>query len=505
VDGSKRRNEGAVKGGVDDFAKENGIEKVFSTVDDQPFVSFFMFKPSSRIINDRLVSKHSPDWLAQTFSSSSSDSSRKNTCQLDKLPFPIREVLVPVSSGAAEGKKVEEKDGNIEKNVSSYAPFHMFLYPTSMDIWLSGTLWFELGLQEKDNGIHSSSLALSSQESVASFVETTQRQRQHIQIQKEKEKEQQQTHYPDFYRFISSLDVWTGDKLWSKNEPKSEISKHGPFPSVFYDEGTHLEFAKSLQSIQKRKNFHGGDSSNNNNPNQQVPLAVVVGANIGLHALCFAALGFETHAFEPQVDNFNLLRCSAERNSDTFRSRLFLYPLAVDHVTTNSTSDCLIADFPNMATHRIVKSSLHDTRNMREKCEKIQTVTLDDFWTSSQLGQRRLDILLIDVDGFDLAVVQGGQQMFQTSPPCELYVEYAVHVLRASGVVPPSSYLQRILDYEYVLIGITNNIHSRHRRVDDSNRKELLEFLFTEEIPDGTTYFDLHFVHPTCLIHNNEK
>ena len=83
----------------------------------------------------------------------------------------------------------------------------------------------------------------------------------------------------------------------------------------------------------------------------QPPLVVDVGANLGTHALWFASQHAETHAFEPQPDNYNLLRCSALYNAPFAKEYLHIYPLGVDSETQPQSDKCIVvADEFNMVS-----------------------------------------------------------------------------------------------------------------------------------------------------------
>jgi tRNA1(Val) A37 N6-methylase TrmN6 len=62
------------------------------------------------------------------------------------------------------------------------------------------------------------------------------------------------------------------------------------------------------------------------------PVVLDIGANIGIHSFFYAALGAETHAFEPFPVNWRSLSCSWDANP-FLQKRLHIYNAAIGNET----------------------------------------------------------------------------------------------------------------------------------------------------------------------------
>ena len=100
----------------------------------------------------------------------------------------------------------------------------------------------------------------------------------------------------------------------------------------------------------------------------------------------------------------------------------------------------------------------------------------------------------IDVEGFEMQVVLGGDALFRTRPPTVLFLEYCPWNLKISGALKnPQDLLSKLGSYGYKLahIGIGRDDHDLSRSVlPQSHIQELYKF------PGSPgEYYDLVFVH----------
>lgn len=133
--------------------------------------------------------------------------------------------------------------------------------------------------------------------------------------------------------------------------------------------------------------------------------AVDVGAHVGNHTLYFAnVLGLRTIAFEPNPASYRLLEDNVRNNglAEICRTRPAAVGATGGHVRTVAPSD----HNTGMATVEPDPSGA------------VTMVTLDD----ELLAEPRVDVIKIDVEGWELDVLRGGERVLREHRPI-LYVE----------------------------------------------------------------------------------
>lgn len=152
--------------------------------------------------------------------------------------------------------------------------------------------------------------------------------------------------------------------------------------------------------------------------------AIDVGAHVGNHTLYFAAvLGIETHAFEPNPDNFALLESNVAKNGIAQKCHL---------------QNAAVGAHPGWA--RSIADSASNSGMAKVEPDpqgQIPIVTLDE----EMANVTRVDVIKIDVEGGEFDVLKGASGLLQRTRPL-LYVEImepafqAVHAyLESSGYV----------------------------------------------------------------------
>lgn len=132
-----------------------------------------------------------------------------------------------------------------------------------------------------------------------------------------------------------------------------------------------------------------------------------VGANIGYYTLLMAKLKANVHSFEPEPNNFSLLKKNVELNNFT---NVTLYNKAVSNI--NGTTKFVLAD--------------HGTGQHKLGNSKFGTKTIDVEVTTIELDD--IDFAKIDVEGAELLVLKG----MKTLPP-KMIVEYNTENLNEHG------------------------------------------------------------------------
>ena len=182
-----------------------------------------------------------------------------------------------------------------------------------------------------------------------------------------------------------------------------------------------------------------------------------VGGNIGLFA-CLAASqkpDGRVVSFEPVPSNLTYLRQNIDTNG--LADRVEVVEQAVSDKI--GTAPIYIAD--SIGTH-----SLSSANAASERRVDVSVTTLDDWF-----GQQTIDLLKIDVEGFDGYVIRGAQRTLARDKPT-LFVEFTPHALAAAGF-DPAEMLTTVFElYDEVFI-----IDEPRHTIDRANETELLSFI----------------------------
>lgn len=167
--------------------------------------------------------------------------------------------------------------------------------------------------------------------------------------------------------------------------------------------------------------------------------AVDVGAHVGYYARLFANLvGMEgrVYAFEPQIDNFIALR----RNCEKFRNVVLSQAAVTDH-----EHEVLLCESPvGSGSHSLIASRYP----LSVKRTPIQGISLDSF-----LKQEQVDLVKIDVEGAELEVLRGAQELIRRQDSLALIVEFFPPVLLSRGL-NPKELLDRLTGLGFELYAI---------------------------------------------------
>jgi FkbM family methyltransferase len=140
---------------------------------------------------------------------------------------------------------------------------------------------------------------------------------------------------------------------------------------------------------------------------------VDVGANIGLFSVLAAQnarVGGVVHAFEPVPENIEYFKRNAGLND--ISSKLQLNELAVGDKKGSLT---LYISKEDIAIHSASKAHASGKSSI-----SVPMVSLDDYVKENKL---KIDLLKIDVEGYDGFVLKGASEMIRTSTPT-IFIEY---------------------------------------------------------------------------------
>ena len=142
------------------------------------------------------------------------------------------------------------------------------------------------------------------------------------------------------------------------------------------------------------------------------PIVVDIGANIGVHSLCWGARHamLRSHLFEPSPRTTEILKRNIVLNS--LQDRLSVHELAL----SNAPGEAFFFECSDNAFN-----SLRDTgRNSVINQVKVQVTTLDDW--ALRDGITKIDLIKIDVEGLEHDVILGSRRVLQEYRP-HLFVE----------------------------------------------------------------------------------
>lgn len=168
-------------------------------------------------------------------------------------------------------------------------------------------------------------------------------------------------------------------------------------------------------------------------------VVVDVGANVGYFSLLAADQVGPTgtvYALEPEPLNHTLLRKNIDLNA---YSNIQAVQKAVSN-TSGSTQ--LFLSALDSGSHSIYQAA---ARGVMGKLS-VASTTLDDFVEA--LGWPSVDLVKIDVEGAELAVLEGMQSLFQRSSGLTLILEFCPFLLQSAGV-NPSDLLDKLTSLDF--------------------------------------------------------
>jgi len=149
-----------------------------------------------------------------------------------------------------------------------------------------------------------------------------------------------------------------------------------------------------------------------------------IGANIGYYTLMFARIvgsAGKVYAFEPDPDNFELLKKNVEKNG--YRN-VVLENKAVSNVTGKAR---LYLSEKDKGDHRLC-----DSLDGRKSIE-VDVISMDDYFKESMI---KIDFAKIDVQGSEYGAIQGMSKVIELNPGFKMVIEYEPDLLRHFGIEP---------------------------------------------------------------------
>jgi len=233
---------------------------------------------------------------------------------------------------------------------------------------------------------------------------------------------------------------------------------------MFLDEKDSLGLSTSIYESHEmevvKREVHPGD------------VVLDIGANIGYYTLMFAKLvGNEgkVFAFEPEPENFSLLKKNVEING---YQNVILIPKAISN--KNDLIQLYLCE-SNKGMHRIYNSVCCNSSI------EIESIRADDYFNSSH----QINFIKIDIEGAEYAAIQGMQNILTQNQNIKIMTEFSPLALFEYGI-DPRDYINTLLKYDFTLFSIGENlelIESEKLLSQLTTLKVVLEQFVTEE-PD---------------------
>lgn len=182
---------------------------------------------------------------------------------------------------------------------------------------------------------------------------------------------------------------------------------------------------------------------------------VDVGANIGIYTAYFSKLvgpSGRVIAFEPEPKNYNRL-CAYVQGLENVE------PVEAAVVAQSGDIELFVSDALN------VDHQTYDSGENRSRIG-VHAVALDDYFPRGS----RIDLIKIDVQGAEAAVLQGAERLLGENRDVRLILEYWPYGLKRAGA-PPVRFLERLreMGFEFRVVDSSSgkNVETLGDRPDD--------------------------------------
>jgi FkbM family methyltransferase len=159
-----------------------------------------------------------------------------------------------------------------------------------------------------------------------------------------------------------------------------------------------------------------------------------IGGNIGWFSFALAQHGYRAVAFEPFRQNRNLMKLTACLNPGV-APRVTVYR----HGLGESADDC---DLMSWVGHNhgngVTRCGSQRSGSGDARFKLVDSITVRRFDTLMAADPRRVNLLKIDTEGFELFALRGAEAMFQSAArrPHVLYTEFAPYMLSSHACDP---------------------------------------------------------------------
>lgn len=155
-------------------------------------------------------------------------------------------------------------------------------------------------------------------------------------------------------------------------------------------------------------------------------VAMDVGANLGWYSLLLSRLsvaGARIFAFEPDPESYRLLGRNVRAN-------------AASQVTALNIALGETAGFAELHRYKASNNGRHTLLpgSTSGGSVRVPVMTLESFWKSQHLGERRICLLKVDVEGYEYFVLRGAGELLGRC--ARILLEYSPASLPLAGLRP---------------------------------------------------------------------
>jgi len=205
--------------------------------------------------------------------------------------------------------------------------------------------------------------------------------------------------YTWLFHFLKPKSVMVqGHRMWLDDQDTLELATH--------------EIYEPLETALFKKEIKSGQT------------VLDIGANIGYYTLIAAKLvgpRGRVYAFEPDPDNFSLLKKNFESNG---YANVIPVNLAVSDTTKTAR---LFLNKTNKGDHR-----LYDSQDNRSSIS-VQTIKLDDFFKKLD---KKINFIKMDIQGSEAGALEGLKLLIRKNPGVKLITEFWPYGINRAGYSP---------------------------------------------------------------------
>ncbi len=167
-------------------------------------------------------------------------------------------------------------------------------------------------------------------------------------------------------------------------------------------------------------------------------VCIDVGANLGLYSIALSRRypDLTVYSLEPVPETFRFLEANVSRNAPGCKS------LQLACGASDETAHMQFVEHFAAGSHFSVKESLANVENTGDSVVEVSVRTLDSL--VGELGLDRLDVLKIDVEGFELDVLRGARAVLSRFRPIT-QIEFNSWTFLSHRMTLPQECLDEIL------------------------------------------------------------
>jgi FkbM family methyltransferase len=187
------------------------------------------------------------------------------------------------------------------------------------------------------------------------------------------------------------------------------------------------------------------------------PIAVDIGGNLGTFSLYLSLKGFSVHTFEPITETFNLMQENFRLNPQ-LATKIHGHPFGCG--IKNEVVEFIISKISPQQNK--IAPAVKQAENYDEVCQ-CQVVRIDTFLEELNINQ--VDLLKIDVEGFETQVLKGAEKFLRGGKIKFIYTELIPQAFEDAGS-SMQEFLQLLSDFGYRPISVDPNTEKNFQEIE---------------------------------------